>query len=163
MNAYLFASFIGCIVGANWALASFGIVPIGFGLSAPAGVYFAGLTFTVRDLIRERSGRRGVLLAIVAGAALSYLLEDAQRFAMASGVAFLASETADSLVYEPLRKRSWLGAVVASNSAGLLLDSALFLWLAFGSLAFIEGQIVGKAYMTGLAVVALWCWKARAR
>jgi hypothetical protein len=30
------------------------------------------------------------------------------------------------------------------------------LWLAFGSLEFLPGQIVGKLWMTLLAVAALW-------
>ena len=41
-----FVAYIACIVGANWAVATFGPVPVGFGLVAPAGVFFAGLTFT---------------------------------------------------------------------------------------------------------------------
>jgi hypothetical protein len=31
----------------------------------------------------------------------------------------------------------------------------LFLWLAFGSLALLPGQVLGKLLMTALAVVAL--------
>tara|TARA_Y100000310_G_C20620388_1_gene782963 strand:- start:915 stop:1094 length:180 start_codon:yes stop_codon:yes gene_type:complete len=45
---------------------------------------------------------------------------------------------------------------MASNGVGMVADSALFLWLAFGSLAFIEGQVIGKLYMTALAVALLW-------
>lgn len=156
-------AFVATVVGANWSLARWGIVPIGFGLEAPAGVYFAGLAFTARDAVRETAGRRGVVAAILAGAALSFMLEDAQKFAIASGIAFLVSESADALVYEPLRGKSWLAAVTASNSVGLVLDSMLFLWLAFGSLAFIEGQIVGKAYMTLLAVVLVAVWRTPLR
>jgi queuosine precursor transporter len=48
-----------------------------------------------------------------------------------------------------------LGAVTLSNTVGLLVDSVLFLWLAFGSLAFLPGQLVGKAWMTGLAILLL--------
>jgi hypothetical protein len=40
-----------------------------------------------------------------------------------------------------------------------VLDSALFLWMAFGSLDFIEGQLLGKAYMTALAVAILFVWR----
>ena len=100
-------------------------------------------------------------MAIVTGAALSWFLEDAQRFAVASGAAFLASEGIDLLVYTPLRARGWLRAVFASNVAGFTLDSVLFLWLAFGSLAFLNGQLVGKGYMTLGAVAILWAWRNR--
>ena len=157
----LFLAFVGTVWGANWALTTYGIVNIGFGLNAPAGVFFAGLAFTFRDLLHESSGRVWVLVAVVAGAALSALLEDAQRIAMASGTAFLVSEMADFAVYTPLRERGWLKAVAASNVVGFTADSLLFLWLAFGSLGFIEGQLVGKGYMTALAVVAMWTWRSR--
>ena len=148
--------FIGTVYGANVALAKWGIVGIGFGLSAPAGVFFAGLAFTMRDLLHDVAGRRWVIAAILIGAGLSAFLEDAQKFAVASGIAFLASETADFLVYTPLMARGWLRAVLASNIVGFTLDSMLFLWLAFGSLEFLTGQLVGKGYMTLGAILLLW-------
>jgi len=151
--------YIATIFAANWAISNFGVVPVGFGLVAPAGVYFAGLAFTLRDLVQERLGRRWTVVAIVLGAALSALVSP--QFALASGAAFLFSETADFLVYTPLRERNWLGAVVASNLVGLVVDSALFLSLAFGSLDFLPGQIVGKLWMTTAAVVAIWFWRRR--
>ena len=40
-----------------------------------------------------------------------------------------------------------VSAVVASSLVGLVVDSMVFLWLAFGSLQFLLGQIVGKAWM----------------
>lgn len=146
--------YIGTVVAANWALLTFGLVPVGFGLLAPAGVLFAGLAFTFRDLCQESLGRRWTVGGVVAGAALSAVLSP--QLALASGVAFLLSEGADLLVYTPLRRRHFLGAVAASNTVGLVLDSALFLGLAFGSLAFLPGQIVGKAWMTLAAVGVLW-------
>ncbi len=135
------------------------MVPVGFGLEAPAGVYFAGLAFTFRDLVQERFGRSWTLGAILVGAGLSALVSP--QFALASGAAFLFSELADFAVYTPLRKRHWLGAVVASNAVGLVVDSALFLGLAFGSFAFLPGQVVDKAWMTLLAVALLWAWRRK--
>jgi uncharacterized PurR-regulated membrane protein YhhQ (DUF165 family) len=153
----LVALYIGTIFGANWAIASFGPVPVGFGLVAPAGVYFAGLAFTLRDLVQESLGRRWTLAAIAAGAALSAIVSP--QFALASGTAFLLSEVADLLVYTPLRQRNWLGAVAASNVVGFVADSVLFLSMAFGSLDFLAGQLVGKAWMTLLAVAVLSMWR----
>ena len=43
-------------------------------------------------------------------------------------------------------------AVVASSLVGLVVDSIVFLWLAFGSLDFLFGQIVGKLWMVLLAI-----------
>lgn len=153
LAAVLALGYIGTIFAANWAIAAFGVVPVGFGLLAPAGVWFAGVAFTLRDLLHDAAGRGPVLVAIVAGALCSMLVSP--TFALASGVAFLLSELADLAVYSPLRERTWLGAVALSNTVGLVVDSALFLWLAFGSLEFLAGQVVGKAWMTALAVVLL--------
>lgn len=169
-----FVALLGTIFAANWALQTYGIIPIGFGLMAPAGVLFAGLAFGLRDVLHETAGhwefgpdgqahyvgaRRWVLLAIVLGAAVSYLA--APSFAVPSAVAFLFSETADFLVYDPLRTRDWRWAVGLSNLAGAIVDSALFLWLAFGSLDFMVGQVVGKTYMTALALPIVWLVRQR--
>jgi len=138
---------------ANWLVVTLGPVPVGLGLLAPAGVYAAGLTFTLRDLTQDSLGKRPVILAILLGALLSGALS--MQLALASGTAFLLSEIADLFVYTPLRQRRWLLAVAASNVVGFVVDSTLFLFLAFGSLAFLPGQLVGKASMTILAVLVL--------
>lgn len=151
------AGYILTIIMANWAISQWGLVPVGFGLVAPAGVYFAGLAFTLRDLVQETLGKRATLAAIVVGAGVSALIDPA--LGLASGAAFLVSEAVDFAVYTPLRERGWLRAVLASNIVGLIVDSALFLWLAFGSLDFLTGQIVGKAWMTGAAIGLLWAGK----
>jgi uncharacterized PurR-regulated membrane protein YhhQ (DUF165 family) len=153
------ALYIGTIFAANWAIAAFGVVPVGFGLYAPAAVYFVGLAFTFRDMAQDAKGARAVILAILVGAALSAFVSPA--LALASGAAFLFSELADLAVYTPLRRRSWTGAVVASNAVGIVIDSVIFLTLAFGSLEFLAGQIVGKAWMTLLAVAVLTLWRRR--
>lgn len=147
------------IVLANWAIQQFGLVPVGFGLLAPAGVYFAGLAFTLRDLVQESLGRTWTVVAIVAGAAVSAVLSP--QLALASGIAFLVSEFADFAVYTPLRRKHWLVAVGLSNTVGLVADSVLFLTLAFGSLEFLPGQIVGKGWVTLIAVALLWTVRRR--
>lgn len=151
--------FVGTVWFANWLLTRYGVVPIGFGLHAPAGVFAVGLAFTLRDVVHRTLGRVVVFGCILAGCLFAYLIEaNAQipgghvSIAVASAIAFLVSETADLLVYTPIEKRSFLGAVASSNTVGAVADSALFLWLAFGSLAFIEGQIVGKLMMTAAAL-----------
>jgi uncharacterized PurR-regulated membrane protein YhhQ (DUF165 family) len=149
--------YIGTIFAANWAIAALGVVPVGLGLMAPAGVYFAGFAFTFRDLVQESLGRTWTVCAILAGASLSIIVSP--QFALASGLAFLVSELADLAVYTPMRERSWLWAVVLSNIVGLAVDSALFLWLAFGSLAFLPGQIVGKFWITLGTVALLWSYR----
>lgn len=148
------AALIATIYAANWALERWGIVPIGFGLMAPAGVYFAGLAFGLRDVVHETLGRWPVLACIAVGGAVSYFASPA--FAVASAAAFLFAELADFAVYDRLRDRQWHAAVICSNVVGALIDSAIFLWLAFGSLDFMAGQVVGKAYMIAPAMLLVW-------
>lgn len=155
----LFILYALTIVAANVAITLVGVVPVGFGLMAPAGVYFAGLALTLRDLLQDAAGRRWTVAAILVGAALSGLLSG--PLALASGAAFLVSELADFAVYTPLKSKSWLGAIALSNTVGLVVDSALFLSLAFGSLAFLPGQVVGKLWMTVLAVALLALWRRK--
>jgi len=65
---------------------------------------------------------------------------------------FLLSEFADFAVYTPLARRRLVVAVIASSVVGLVVDSIVFLWLAFGSLEFLVGQIIGKLWMVLLAI-----------
>ena len=150
-------AFAGTVLAANAALEKWGIVAVGFGLAAPAGVFFAGIAFTLRDGLHEIGGRTWVLGAIAVGGVLSYFIDPV--FALASATAFTVSELVDYSIYAPLRRRSWLPAITVSNIGGLTVDSVLFLWIAFGSLEFIEGQLLGKAYMTLVFVIPLWIYR----
>lgn len=148
------------IPAANWAITTYGVVPIGFGLLAPAGVLFAGAAFTLRDLTQEALGKAWTLAAIGAGALLSLAVSD-PFVAAASATAFLVSELADFAVYTPLRERGMLRAVIASNVVGMVVDSVLFLTVAFGSLAFLPGLVVAKLYTILPAVVFIWWLRQR--
>lgn len=157
------AAFVATVWLANWLLARYGIVSIGLGLYAPAGVFAVGIALTLRDIVHRTLGRVAVFVCIGVGCLFAYLIEAGGTIpggmvpiAVASAAAFLFSETADLAVYTPLENRSFLGAVAASNVVGAIVDSALFLWLAFGSLEFMQGQVVGKLYMTALAIPLLF-------
>lgn len=147
-------AFLACIIAANYVTTEFGMVWV-FGLTATAGTYFAGITFVLRDSIQDAAGKWAVLALIVAGAVLSFLIA-APFIALASGIAFLCSETADLTVYTPLRERGYVRAAVASNVVGSLVDTVLFLSIAgfpvWGSLA---GQMAGKLAITGVVILAV--------
>lgn len=146
--------FLGCILAANVVTTHLGMVPVGFGLIATAGTYFAGATFILRDALQDVAGKRWTLAVIAAGAALSFAVSD-PFIALASAVAFGLSELADLAVYTPLRKRGYIRAALASNIVGALIDTVVFLWIAgFPILAALPGQMVGKLLIT-LAAVAL--------
>lgn len=157
------AAYVATIFAANWFLAHVGTqqfpggphtVPVGFDLRAPSGVLWIGVALTLRDVVQASLGRRSVVVAILVAAALSYLV--APAFALASAVAFLVSESLDFLVYTPLAERGrFLVAVGASNTVGAVVDSAVFLVLAFGSLALLPGQVLGKLWMTLAALLVL--------
>lgn len=161
ITAALLAAYGGTVWLANWLIVTVGPVPVAPGVLAPAGVYAAGLALTLRDLVHERAGRRWALAAVLGGAALSAGLSG--PLALASGAAFLVSELADLVAFDALRRRGLLWAVALSNLLGLVLDSVLFLALAFGSLAYLPGQLLGKLYMTVLAVLLLAALRRRAR
>lgn len=155
IRAGLFVAYVATVPLANWLVDRFGVVPVGFGLRAPAAVYLVGVAFTLRDLLQEWAGRAFVVLGILCGALLSFLVAS-PALALASGTAFLLSEMGDFAVYTPLRERGrFLEAVALSNTVGLVLDSVVFLQLAFGSLEFLPGQLVGKAIMTVVALPLL--------
>jgi uncharacterized PurR-regulated membrane protein YhhQ (DUF165 family) len=155
-----FIAYIAAIVLANVAIRYLGFVTVAPGIVAPAGVFFAGFAFTFRDFLQEYSGRSATIVAIFAGAALSGIFSP--QFAVPSAVAFLASELLDFAVYTPLRKQHWMHAVMLSNIAGDVLDSLIFLWLAFGSLQFLVGQIVGKWETIVPAMICVYIYKKRA-
>ena len=54
-------AFVGTVYAANYAVEHWGFVSVGFGLMAPAGVYFAGLAFTLRDIVHRMLGRGAVI------------------------------------------------------------------------------------------------------
>ena len=146
-------AYVATILAANWAIGAFGIVPVGFGLLAPAGVYFVGLALVLRDAVQEAFGKLVVLGAILFGALVSAFVST--DLAIASAAAFLLSELLDFAVYTPLRKKGILAAVLTSNVVGAIVDSIVFLSLAFGSLEFLVGQVVGKLWMALLALAIL--------
>jgi uncharacterized PurR-regulated membrane protein YhhQ (DUF165 family) len=148
------------IPAANWLIGHVGtaclpqgpcVLPVAPGLMAPSGVTMVGVALVLRDLVQRRLGAIMSALAILFGSALSAFLAPATLVA-ASATAFLLSEFADLAVYTPLARRRLVVAVLASSCVGLVVDSIVFLWLALGSLDFLAGQIVGKAWMVLLSI-----------
>jgi queuosine precursor transporter len=111
--------------------------------------------------VQRRVGKPATFALILTGAALSAFFSP--TLAIASGVAFLVSESIDFAVFSALERHGVIVAVAMSNVVSLLVDSVVFLWLAFGGLAFIEGQIIGKAWATLAAIVVLVALRSRRR
>lgn len=165
-----FAVYVAAIVASNWMISHVGIpagpggphlTPVGFGLLAPSGVWAAAVSFPARDMVQRLTpnwhvrlplaGQVAVpvagLAAILVGAALSWAISD-PRIAVASGVTYLCSETADFAVYTPLQRDRFAGAVFASGCVAAVVDSVLFLHLA--------GLPAGAAAVAGLILGKVW-------
>lgn len=159
--ALLVAAFAATVPAANWMIGNVGTVclpdgacllPVGFGLAAPSGVLIIGLALVLRDMVHEAGGAKAALLAIAIGGVLSAIFAP-PALVVASVAAFVLAELADLFVYAPLRDRRFGLAVFASGAVGAAVDSAVFLLLAFGSLDYLSGQVLGKLWMSALAFV----------
>jgi queuosine precursor transporter len=155
-----FACFLASIPLANWMILHVGtacvpqgpcLVPVAPGLLAPSGVLTVGAALVLRDVVQRCLGFNWGLAAIAVGTALSSLVAPATLI-LASGTAFALSEFADFAVYTPLQSRRLTLAVFASSVVGLVVDSVVFLTLAFGSLDFLAGQVVGKLWAVLIAL-----------
>lgn len=155
-----FVGFLTCIPLANWMIGHVGtfcllngpcLVPVAPGLMAPSGVLTVGAALVLRDVVQRCLGLKAGLAAIALGTAASIVVAPG-ALVLASGVAFALSELADCAVFTPLQQRRLLLAMVASSLIGLVVDSVVFLTLAFGSLDFLAGQIVGKLWAVAIAV-----------
>ncbi len=171
MKYLVLAAYLLCIPAANWLIGNVGtkcipngpcIIPVGFGLMAPSGVLMIGLALVLRDLVQRWLGLPWVLAAIVAGSMISAAIAP-PALVIASATAFLLSELADTAIYTPLAERRLMTAVALSSVVGLALDGAVFLWLAFGSLALLPGQILGKGLMVLAAMPVIWWIRQRER
>lgn len=160
VGAVAFLLFLGSIPLAGWMFYHVGtscipngpcVIPVAPGIEAPSGVLQVGFAIVLRDVVQRCLGKVWSLAAIALGCAATLLVAPAE-LVFASGTAFLLSELADFAVYTPLQRNHLLLAVVSSSVVGLVVDSLVFLSLAFGSLEFFPGQVIGKFWAVLIAV-----------
>jgi uncharacterized PurR-regulated membrane protein YhhQ (DUF165 family) len=159
--------YIATIPLANWMIGNVGtfcipdgpcMIPVGFGMSAPSGVLMVGAALVLRDQVQEHLGIKWSLFGVLIGAILSYFLAN-PFIAIASIFAFGVSELIDFAAYTSIRKKGRELAIAISGLVGAICDSVVFLYIAFGSLAYVEGQIFGKLAISLLAAGVLWMMK----
>lgn len=128
----LLIMYIAAIVAANLTIAY-------FGASATAVVAFVFIAFdiTSRDRLHELWHDRGLHwkmpLLILTGAAVSFALNTAALpISVASFVAFIAAGATDTAVYQWVHKAQWVTKVNISNVASAVVDTLVFVVLAFG-------------------------------
>jgi queuosine precursor transporter len=178
--AVLTGLYVGVVVMAQVGTNKIVDVPL-TGLNAPGGTFLIGIALSMIEIAhRTAPGRRegfvnaqvmvacGWVASAILAAYLGILnvmspedplfdrLAGTWRIVAASLLAFAVSETLDNSFGAWLRDRvhdAW--RVVATNAVSVPLDSIVFLLVAFGSLEFIEGQIVVKYAATVLVGVPL--------
>lgn len=133
-------------------------IPVGFGFFAPSGVLLIGVALFARDYIQQQFGRKTTLAAIAIGVVISYLIDP--MVATASAVAFALGELSDFAVFTKIKKRSLVAAVIASGVIGGIIDSVVFLQIAFGSTMYWEGQVIGKTWMALFGGLLIWGHRA---
>lgn len=155
--------FILTVPASNWVIVNVGVVcepngpcliPVAPGLMAPSSVVVAGMALVLRNVVQAFIGASFSLVAVAIGTLLSALFAE-PALVIASATAFCFSELADFAVYTPMRKRFPASSVVMAGLVGSFVDSAIFLSLAFGSIDFIVGQVLGKFWMSLLAGVVI--------
>jgi hypothetical protein len=158
----LVALWLAAITAANLITAHYG---------PEASIYCAfaliGLTLVIRDRLHDtwRTHRVPKMAALIlTGSLLAYLVTpDAGMIGIASGVAFLAAETVDAIVYHLVRVWPWLERSNFSNFFGAAVDSLVFPTLAFGGLLW--GITVGQftAKVAGALLFTLLIQRLRTR
>ena len=128
-----FGVFAGMVLLSNWLLHVYGLIPVGFGWKAPAGTVCAALTFPARDVLQRIGGRWMGLLAVFVGAGLAWVF--APSLAVASAVAYMASEGTDFVLFTGLGGQTWEGRsyllpATVSVLTAAVVDSIVFLHIA---------------------------------
>jgi queuosine precursor transporter len=174
--AVLTGLYVGVVCSAQIGANKIVELPWHGGLDAPGGTYLIGLTLALVEVAHltaptRRQGWINAEVMIGCGFVASGLLAawiaivnelepafpdqgfevlaDTWRIVLASLAAFAVSETVDNTIGAWLRGRVPDSLrVVSTNAVSAPLDSLVFLAAAFGSLEFIEGQIVAKMEAT---------------
>jgi hypothetical protein len=99
------------------------------------GAFSYPVAFLVSDLINRRFGpppaRRVAAIGFAVAVAASLLLAPV-RIALASGLAFIASQLLDIGVFDRLRRGTWWRAPLVATLIAAVLDSLVFWGIAFG-------------------------------
>jgi uncharacterized PurR-regulated membrane protein YhhQ (DUF165 family) len=158
--------YILAVLSANYTATWFIPLPV-FGLVA-LGTLLFGATFTARDYVHSLGRPRVyvmIFIAALSSAGLAWLGATPWRVVIASVIAIVLSETADTEVFQKLRKRPWIMRVTGSNLVSIPLDTILFNILAFGGVfsalvlvPLMIGEIVVKFAVGGLVALLRFVW-----
>jgi hypothetical protein len=154
--------YIAATLAANYTATWFIHFPF-FGQVSVATFIF-GITFTQRDRVHNILGRKGVYAMIAVAAVLNLVITVLGavewRIILASFIAIVLAESADTEIYQYYIHNTWAMRVLKSNAVSIPLDSLLFNMIAFAGVfsnmevaSIIFGEIVVKGAVS--AVTAL--------
>lgn len=157
MTRYKFTlMYVAMIVAVNWLFSVAPLVDLPDGTKWPPLSLVVGFVFVVRDFAQREVGHR-VLIAMLIGAALSYVMAD-PYVAIASAAAFLVSELADWAVYS-FTRRPLSQRILFSSALGAPIDSAVFL----AGIGLLSGAgVVAMTASKMLGALVVW-WLIRRR
>ena len=191
MIILLIALYVACELIANITA----VKPVAMGsFVVPAGVFIFALSLTFIDLINERLGKQRARQVVYGAFAASFLLAiycqfaialpaapfyewqegyaavlgSTWRIAIASLTAFLVASLIDVEIFAWWRQRfgryKW-ARVLASNTISTLVDSVIFITIAFWGeyalLPMIEGQYAVKMGITAISIPLIYLIRAR--
>lgn len=125
----------------------------------PAGTWFIGFNFILRDWVQMKYGRAKTYYAIGAGVVLSLLLSlyfgDMLPITIAGAFAFMVSETIDTEIFSRI-KTSLANRIALSGVFGGLFDSSIFICLGLSPIGagFLSWELVP------LAILGQWVVKS---
>ena len=122
------------------------------GIEIPPGLLLVGAIFVMRDYAQRAVGNWVIALTLVA-AVLTYFAVD-HVVALASGAAFLVSESIDWLVFK-FTRRPMKSRIVISSAVAVPFDGLIFL----GMLGWLTPQLFFVHYSVKMvASVLMWLW-----
>lgn len=149
------ALYVGLMPLINWAFAGIPTIPLpemlGGGDWHPFTIV-TGLVLVARDFA-QREIKHWIFGAMIIGLGLSTLTAW-PVIVVASGVAFLISETADWAVYT-FTKRPLSQRIMISSLIGAPLDQVVFLWLAS---QVVDGLFAWGSIVTGIVSKLVGAW-----
>ena len=148
--------YIALIVAVNYAFTQVSPITLPDGTVWSPVSLIVGFVFVVRDFAQREIGHR-VLLAMLAGAVLSYFMAD-PFVAVASAAAFAVSELADWTVYS-FTKRSLSQRILYSSALGAPIDSVVFLY----GIGLLSATGVAAMTLSKMAAALLVWWIVRRR
>lgn len=154
-NIKLVAVYLAAFVLANYLVLWFG----GVGLLITASLLIP-FDFVMRCVFHETWKGIGLILKfgaiVIAASILTYLINrETINIALASSGGFITAQIAAGIFYQLTIKKRFFIKVNGSDALGILVDSIVFQWIAFGEITF---WITSSQFTLKLFGGFFWYW-----